>query len=68
MTQIVKHRTLVVRNTMAELEAAVNVMLKDGWDFDPDNKTESLQEAFINVMHKKQNVALGLYMMGPPKT
>lgn len=56
-----KHRKLVVRNTLTELESAIYFLKQQGWEIDPDWESESLKEAIQTVMDRKQAVTCGMF-------
>ena len=65
MTDLVKHRRLIIRNSLAELEATVFHFLEDDWQFD-EVESESIIDAMKAIYYERKSIAIPVFKMGKP--
>lgn len=59
-----KHRRLLVRNTLKELEADYVILKQIGFEVDPDFAVDTtVQQALMDIHNEHKTVTCGIYIM-----
>ena len=65
--ELLKHRRILVRNSLRELEDAYLTMKTVGFEVDPDFKVDTtVQQALMDIHNEKKSVTCGIYAMLKP--
>lgn len=62
--ELLKHRRILVRNSLRELEDAYLAMKPVGFEVDPDFKVDTtVQQALMDIHNERKSVTCGIYIM-----